>query len=57
VCQPVTARNLALMRSAAIFLFELQRSGRNAKKSLPDWQRKNNRQPQHLIQPFARAAA
>ena len=50
VRQPVRARNLALMRSAAIFLFELQRSGRNAKKSLPDWQRKNNRSPNPLIQ-------
>lgn len=55
VRQPVRARNLALMRSAAIFLFELQRSGRNAKKSLPDWQRKNNRNPHPLIQQFVRA--
>ena len=55
VRQPVRARNLALMRSAAIFLFELQRSGRNAKKSLPDWQRKNNRNPHSLIQQFVRA--
>ena len=56
VRQPVRARNLALMRSAAIFLFELQRSGRNAKKSLPDWQRKNCRNPNPLIQQFVPAA-
>jgi hypothetical protein len=43
------ARNLSLMRSLAIFLFERQRPGRAAKGSLPDWQRKNLRQPGGLI--------
>ena len=55
VRHPVRTRNLALMRSAAIFLFELQRSGRKAQKSLPDWQRKNNRNPNPLIQQFVPA--
>ena len=45
----VAARNLSLMRSLAIFLFELQREGRESKKSLPDWQRKNHRNPSPLI--------
>lgn len=44
------ARNLSLMRSAAIFLFERQRTRRGAKSSLPDWQRKNHRNPSTLIQ-------
>jgi hypothetical protein len=39
------ARNLSLMRSAAIFLYELQRHRPKAKKSLPDWLRKNMRSP------------
>jgi len=51
----VSARNLSLMRSAAIFLYEQQRLKPNAKKSLPDWQRKNNRNPHSLIQQFVRA--
>ena len=45
----LAARNLSLFRSAAIFLFERQRSARNHKKSLPDWQRKNIRNPNALI--------
>ena len=45
----VAARNLSLMRSGAIFLFEQQRSRRAAKKSLPDWQRKNMRNPNPLM--------
>lgn len=56
VRHPVAARNLALLRSAAIFLFEQQRFKPNAKKSLPDWQRKNSRQPNPLIQTFVPAA-
>ncbi|MDP2324609.1 MAG: hypothetical protein Q8N51_11330 [Gammaproteobacteria bacterium] len=47
------ARNLSLMRSLAIFLFERQRGGRSAKKSLPDWQRRNMRQPRTLIDQLA----
>jgi predicted transposase YbfD/YdcC len=45
----VAARTLSLMRSMAIFLFELQRWGGDGKKSLPDWQRKNHRNPYPLI--------
>ena len=45
----VAARNLSLLRSGAIFLFEQQRSDPLAKKSLPDWQRKNMRNPNALI--------
>ena len=45
----VAARNLSILRSGAIFLFERQRSGRSAKKSLPDWQRENLRNPNALI--------
>lgn len=45
----VAARNLCLMRSLAIFLFEVQRRGRDGKRSLPDWQRKNQRNPYPLI--------
>ncbi len=43
------ARNLSLMRSAAIFLYEQHRRGGSAMKSLPDWQRKNMRNPNPLI--------
>jgi hypothetical protein len=50
VRNPVAARNLSLMRSAAIFLYEHQRPHRGAKQSLPDWQRKNIRNPNALIQ-------
>lgn len=50
VRNPITARNLSLMRSAAIFLYEHQRLSRGAKQSLPDWQRKNIRNPNPLIQ-------
>ena len=52
VRQPTTAQNLSLMRSLAIFLYERQRGGRQAKRSLPDWQRKNHRQPNPLIARF-----
>ena len=50
VRHPVAARNLSLMRSAAMFLYEHQRPQRDAKKSLPNWQRKNIRNPNPLIQ-------
>jgi len=46
------ARNLSLMRSLAIFLYERQRRDPHAKHSLPDWQRKNHRQPNGLINRF-----
>jgi predicted transposase YbfD/YdcC len=46
------ARNLSLMRTLAIFLYERQRGDREGKRSLPDWQRKNQRHPNPLIQRF-----
>jgi hypothetical protein len=50
------ARNLSLMRSLAIFLHERQRGGREGKRSLPDWQRKNHRYPNPLIALFTAGA-
>jgi predicted transposase YbfD/YdcC len=49
VRNPTSARNLSLMRSIAIFLYERQRRRRAGKRSLPDWQAKNHRNPNHLI--------
>lgn len=49
---PTAARNLSLMRSLAIFLYERQREDRQGKRSLPDWQRKNHRNPNPLIDHF-----
>jgi hypothetical protein len=43
------ARNLSLLRSLAIFLYEQQRRSPSGKQSLPDWQRKNMRNPNLLI--------
>jgi predicted transposase YbfD/YdcC len=51
------ARNLSLMRSLAIFLYERQRGRRGGKRSLPDWQRKNQRHPNPLIDLFTAEAA
>ena len=45
----MAARNLSILRSGAIFLFEQQSSEPSAKKSLPDWQRRNMRNPNALI--------
>jgi hypothetical protein len=44
-----SARNLSLMRSMAIFLYERQRWRPGGKRSLPDWQAKNHRNPNPLI--------
>jgi hypothetical protein len=52
VRHPTAARNLSLMRSLAIFLYERQRADRYAKRSLPDWQKKNHRNPNPLINHF-----
>lgn len=52
-----TAHNLSLMRSLAIFLYEQQRSSRHGKAFLPDWLRKNMRNPFPLIRLMTRAAA
>lgn len=46
------ARNLSLFRSLTIFLFERQRPRKDAKKSLPDFERQNCRQPWALIRRF-----
>lgn len=46
------ARNLSLMRSLAIFLYERQRADRHGKRSLPDWLKKNHRNPNPLINHF-----
>lgn len=46
------ARNLSLMRSLAIFLYERQRAHRHGKRSLPDWLRHNHRHPTPLINLF-----
>jgi hypothetical protein len=50
----VAARNLSLMRSLAIFLFERQRSRRGGCSSLPDWQSRNARNPNPLIGLFTK---
>ena len=52
-----TARNLSLMRSLAIFLYERQRGRRDGQTSLPDWQRKNHRNPTPLLKQFIRETA
>ena len=57
VRNPVAARNLSLMRSAVIFLYEHQRHHRGAKQSLPDWQRKNIRNPNPLSQQLVHPSA
>ena len=57
VCHPTAARNLSLMRSLAIFLFETQRHARGGSKSLPDWQSRNARNPNPLISQFLKAPA
>lgn len=49
VRNPTSARNLSLMRSMAIFLYERQRTRRGGKRSLPDWLAKNHRDPNPLI--------
>ena len=52
VRHPTAARNLALMRSLAIFLYERQRGARHGQRSLPDWQRQNLRRPNPLLDRF-----
>ena len=43
------ARVLSLMRSAAIFLHERQKNEKGGKKSMPDWESRNHRDPNPLI--------
>jgi hypothetical protein len=47
----VLARNLSLLRSAAIFLFEHRPKTRRGKgpRAMPGWEKNNNRQPNALI--------
>ena len=52
VRQTTAARNLSLFRSLTIFLFELQRESKQAKESLPDFERHNLRRPGALIRRF-----
>ena len=52
VRETMTARNLCLFRSLAIFHYEQQRRGRGGKKSLPDYQRKTLRSPSSLLRLF-----
>ena len=47
-----TARNLSLLRSLAIFLFQQQRKTRGAKVSLPDFESRNHSHPWTLIHRF-----
>lgn len=48
----VAARNLSLLRSLAIFLFQQQRAGKDGKKSLPDFQSRSHSHPWALIHRF-----
>ena len=47
-----TARNLSLLRSLAIFLFQQQRQTRSGKGSLPDFEARNHSHPWTLINRF-----
>jgi hypothetical protein len=52
VRDPTTARNLSLFRSLAIFLFKAQAGAKDARASLPDFERHVHRQPGGLIARF-----
>ena len=52
VRETTAARNLSLFRSLAIFLFKRQASGKDGKKSLPDFERHVHRRPWGLIRRF-----
>lgn len=47
------ARSLALFRSLAIFLYEQQRHRPRAQRSLPDWLKRNHRDPNRLLRIFS----
>lgn len=51
------ARNLSIMRSVAIFLYERQRDRRSGKKYLPDWESRNHRNPNPLIRRLTAAVS
>ncbi len=48
----VTARNLSLFRSLAIFLFQQQRHRQGGKQSLPDFESRHHSRPWALIDRF-----
>ena len=52
-----SAQNLSLFRTLAIFLFEQQREGRGAARSLPMYEKRNMRRPRTLIDRFVTMAA
>jgi len=52
VRETMTARNLSLFRSLAIFLFKMQSQGQGGKKSLPDFECHVHRKPGGLIRRF-----
>jgi hypothetical protein len=52
-----SAQNLSLFRTLAIFLFELQRKGREAARSLPLYEKRTMRRPRTLIDRFMSQAA
>jgi len=52
VRETVTARNLSLFRSLAIFVFQQQRQRKNGKKSLPDFELRQRAHPWALIHYF-----
>jgi predicted transposase YbfD/YdcC len=54
VRETTAARNLSLFRSLAIFLFKRQAQSKDAKKSLPDFERHVHRKPWGLIDRFTR---
>ena len=47
-----TARNLSLLRSLSIFLFQQQRTARGGKESLPDFESHHHSHPWILIHHF-----
>jgi predicted transposase YbfD/YdcC len=49
----VAARNLSLFRTLAIFLFMEQSTGKNGKKSPPDFEKHIHRHPRGMIHRFA----
>jgi predicted transposase YbfD/YdcC len=52
VRDPTAARNLSLLRSLAIFLFEAQAQRKGTHHSLPDFERHVHRKPWGLIRRF-----
>lgn len=52
VRETVTARNLSLFRSLAIFVFQQQRNRQGGKKSLPDFEARHRSHPWALIHYF-----